>query len=157
MKKKSVIFLILIVAVISSVCVGASGLPVQNDNLNETAMTDAQNTEEDVLNKIELHFLDVGQGDSTLVILPDGKTMLIDAGTSEYGDTVVNYIKDLDISKIDYLVMTHPDADHIGGMSEVIDNFDIATIYMTDKTSTTKTFEDLLLKIKNEGLNITIP
>ncbi|MCL2157350.1 MAG: MBL fold metallo-hydrolase, partial [Methanobrevibacter sp.] len=58
-------------------------------------------------------------------------------------------------SKIDYLVMTHPDADHIGGMSKVIDNFDIGNIYMTDRISTTKTFEDLLLKIESKNLNIT--
>ena len=145
-------------AVIVSICVSASDLHLENFNLDEIKFqnVNAQTTiVKEALGKIELHFLDVGQGDSTLVILPNNKTMLIDAGKKDHGTSVVNYIKNLNISKIDYLVMTHPDADHIGGMSTVIDNFDIGTIYMTDATSTTKTFEDLLLNIESKGLTIT--
>ena len=148
-KKIQTIFLVLIIAVALSISVGASELELEN------VLNIAQASFENDLGKIELHFLDVGQGDSTLVILPNGKTMLIDAGTRDSGATVVSYMKSLDISKIDYLVMTHPDADHIGGMSKVIDNFEIGSIYMTDMISTTKTFEDLLLKIESKDLKIT--
>jgi len=169
-KKIRAIFIVLSIAVILSIGISAMGLQLENFNLNDTTaignnhgsnenklqnVSAETNVKEDVLGKIELHFLDVGQGDSTLVILPNNKTMLIDAGKREYGTSVVNYIKKLNISKIDYLVMTHPDADHIGGMSTVINNFDIGTIYMSDVTSTTKTFEDLLLNIDSKGLTIS--
>jgi beta-lactamase superfamily II metal-dependent hydrolase len=153
MKKK---FILLILVIILSISIVSSGIQVENGNLNIINTDTQDNIEKDVLNKTELHFLDVGQGDSTLVILPNGETMLIDAGKSNYGDNVVNYIKNKNISKIDHLVMTHPDADHIGGMSKVIDNFDIGKIYMTDSISTTRTFEDLLLNIDSKDLNITI-
>ena len=174
MKKRiQIIFLLLIIAIISLMYVGASSLEIQTDNSNEIKaignteidkvklddiISYAQvNVGDDELNKIEFHFLDVGQGDSTLVILPNGKTLLIDAGGSNYGNKVVNYIKSLKISKIDYLVMTHPHADHIGGMEKVIDNFDIGTIYMTDMITTTKTFNDLLLNIERKNLKIITP
>lgn len=105
--------------------------------------------------ELEVSFIDVGQGDSTLVISPSGKTMLIDAGDNSYGKNVVEYIKELGISKIDVLVGTHPDADHIGGIDMVIDNFEIGTFYMPKKTHTTKTYEDVLTSAKNKGLKIT--
>ena len=96
------------------------------------------------LQYLTVHFLDVGQGDSEFIVLPDGKTMLIDAGESECGSTVVSYIKNLGYSKIDYLVATHPHADHIGGMTKVIQSFSIGAVYMPNTTTTTQTFTDLL-------------
>lgn len=103
---------------------------------------------------LSVHFLDVGQGDSTFIVLPDGKTMLIDAGESEYADSIVNYIKNQGFNSIDYLVATHPHSDHIGGMAKVIDNFNIKSIYMPKASTTTKTFENLLVTIKNSGLKV---
>lgn len=105
--------------------------------------------------RLTIHFLDIGQGDSEFIELPDGKTMLIDAGESEYGDDVVNYIKNLGYSKIDYLVTTHPHADHIGGMTKVVQSFSIGAVYMPNATTTTQTFSYLLTAIKSAGLTIT--
>ncbi|MEA4895137.1 MAG: MBL fold metallo-hydrolase [Oscillospiraceae bacterium] len=102
-----------------------------------------------------VHFIDVGQGDSEFIELPSGKTMLIDAGESEYGNTVVNYIKNLGYSKIDYLVATHPHADHIGGMAKVVQSFSIGSIYMPFATTTTQTYSYLLSAIKSAGLTVT--
>lgn len=104
---------------------------------------------------LAVHFLDVGQGDSEFIELPDGKTMLIDAGESEYGDTIVNYIKGLGYKKIDYLVATHPHADHIGGMAKVVQSFSIGSVYMPNATTTTQTYSSLLTAIKSAGLTIT--
>ena len=103
---------------------------------------------------LTVHYLDVGQGDSEFIAFPDGKTMLIDAGESEYGNTVVNYIKNLGYSKIDYLVATHPHADHIGGMAKVIQSFSIGAVYMPNATTTTQTYAELLSAIQSAGLNI---
>ncbi|MBR2744881.1 MAG: MBL fold metallo-hydrolase [Clostridia bacterium] len=107
-------------------------------------------------NYLRVYCLDVGQGDSILVV-NQGKTMLIDASTNEMGSTVVKYLKDLGIKKIDYLVGTHPHEDHIGGLDNVIKTFDIGTIYMPKKQSNTKTFEDVLNAIKAKNLKVTAP
>lgn len=102
----------------------------------------------------KVHFIDVGQGDSELVELPNGQTMLIDAGTPQSGNQVANEIKSLGYSRIDYLVATHPHADHIGGMAEIINSFDISEIYMPKVSTTTATYENLLDAIAAKGLSI---
>ena len=67
-----------------------------------------------------VHFIDVGQGDCTFIELPNGKTVLIDGGRSEYSGVVVGYIKNLGYKKIDCIIATHSDADHIGAVPQGI-------------------------------------
>lgn len=107
-------------------------------------------------NTLRVYCLDVGQGDSIL-INNNGKTMLIDASTNDMGNTVVKYLQSLGIKKIDYLVGTHPHEDHIGGLDDVINNFDIGTIYMPKVQTNTKTYEDVLDAIANKNLKVTTP
>nr|WP_225624287.1 hypothetical protein [Thermoanaerobacterium thermosaccharolyticum] len=57
---------------------------------------------------LKVHFIDVGQGDSEFIQTPSGKTMFIDAGTNEAGNSVVSYLKSLGINRIDILIGTHP-------------------------------------------------
>ena len=101
-----------------------------------------------------VHFIDVGQGDSEFIELPNGKTMLIDAGTTESGEKVANYIAGLGYSRIDYIVATHPHEDHIGGMARVLRSFDIGEIWMPRATSNTATFEGLLDVIAEKGIPV---
>ena len=103
---------------------------------------------------LRVHYLDVGQADSAFIELPDGKTMLIDAGNKGDGSSVVSYIKNLGYSTIDYLVATHPHEDHIGGMATVINSFNIGQIYMPKVASTTQAFEGLLTTIQDKGYSI---
>ena len=103
---------------------------------------------------IVVHFLDVGQGDSEFIQLPEGKCMLIDAATAEYGNKIIEQIKALGYTKIDYLVATHPHSDHIGGMKAVVESFDIGEIYMPRAENNTKTYENLLLAVSDKGLSI---
>jgi len=112
-------------------------------------------TTEKASSGLKVHFLDVGQADSILVQLPNGQSMLVDAGNNADGPSVVSYLKQQGIKKIDYLVATHPHEDHIGGMDNVIRSFDIGQVFMPRATTTTKTFEDVLLAIKEKGLKIT--
>lgn len=107
---------------------------------------------------LEVRFLDVGQADSTLVLLPGGKTMLIDAGGNSTADALVDYLAQQGITRLDYLVGTHPHEDHIGGLDKVIDRFDVGEIYMPrvqdSQVPTTRTYEDVLTSMENKGLTV---
>ena len=103
---------------------------------------------------LSVHFIDVGQGDSTLIVAPRGEAMLIDAGNNGVGEDVIAYMKKQGVEKLDILVGTHPDADHIGGLDTVIYEYDVENLYMPRKSHTTKTFKDVLLAAKEKGLNI---
>lgn len=137
-----------------------------NDNVSSEVLDNLENvsiqTGNDCIttipqdNNLRVYCLDVGQGDSIL-ITNNNKTMLIDASTNEMGSRVVKYLNDLGIKKIDYLVGTHPHEDHIGGLDNVIKNFDIGTIYMPNVVVTTKTFEEVIDAISAKKLKVTSP
>ena len=98
-----------------------------------------------------VHFIDVGQGDSTFIELPNGETMLIDAGEREYGDRVVAYIYNQGYDTLDYVVATHPHTDHIGGIVDVLNAFPTKNFYMTSYVNPTQTFDDMLTAVENNG------
>ena len=103
---------------------------------------------------LAVHFLDIGQGDSIFIELPNSQTMLVDAGENYYGEGIINYIYDCGYEKLDYLVATHPHSDHIGSMSYIVRHMDIDAVYMPKVSTATKTYENLLDSISNKGLKI---
>lgn len=105
---------------------------------------------------VSVHFIDVGQADSILVCA-NGETMLIDAGTKKMSYRVVDYLHKRRIKRIDHLVATHPHEDHIGGMADVIDQFEIGALYMPKETANTKTFENMVKSAKAKGLRAKVP
>lgn len=107
--------------------------------------------------KMNVHFLDVGQGDAIFIQAPNGKTMLVDAGTKEYGDTVVAYLKAKNVEKLDYVVATHPDADHIAGLAAVLDSFTVGEFINSGKAHTTMTYEKLLETVLSKNIRYTEP
>ena len=110
----------------------------------------------EVTDDLKVYFIDVGQADSILITSKD-ETMLIDAGNNEDGVDVVNFIKEKGITKLNYVIGTHPHEDHIGGLDDVINAFDIENVYLPDITTNTKTFEEVLNAIENKHLEITTP
>ena len=120
----------------------------QNNNQNQN---DYINTNNDLL---KVHYLDVGQGDSIFIELPNNETMLIDAAEFYQSEKIKNYLKNLNYQKIDYVIGTHPHTDHIGGLKDIINTFEIGKIYMPKVVSTTKTYESLLMAIKDKNLKI---
>lgn len=147
------------------ILLGACGLKNENAN-NSSAVSepakDSSQTSAEVSQRgehsgeLKVHFLDVAQGDSIFIELPDGKCMLIDAGEREYAGRVISLIDCLGYTKIDYLIATHPHSDHIGGMQRVVENFEIGEIYMPEAISDTKTFISLLETIESKGLSINV-
>lgn len=105
---------------------------------------------------LKIYFIDVGQADSIL-ISNNNHNMLIDAGSNGDGEKLVNYFKSLNINSFDYVVGTHPHEDHIGGMDDIIRNFDIKNYYMPEKLSTSKTFEDVLDSLIEKNMQYTVP
>lgn len=101
-----------------------------------------------------VHFIDVGQGDATYIETPTGDDILIDAGNKGKGDAVVAYLKKLKVDDIEILISTHPDADHVGGLDEVINAFKVENVYAPKVSHTTQAYKDFLLAVKNEKLTI---
>ena len=104
---------------------------------------------------VTIKFIDVGQGEAILIALPE-KTMLIDAGPTGSAPKITQVLHELGREKIDYLVATHPDEDHIGGMADVISNTQIGAIYAPNKTNNTATYRKFLTAIQNNNLQITL-
>lgn len=105
---------------------------------------------------LEVHYLDVGQGDCTL-ILCDGHAMLIDAGDNDKGTAVQSYLESQGVTELDYVIGTHPDADHIGGLDVILYKFDCQTVLMPDFEKDTRTYDDVIQTMKQKCYENTSP
>ena len=149
MVKKSrlfAIFIIMVVLLVGSALIYASSFNLQDENSTIPS--------NDTLKVI---FFNVGQGDC--ILLKTGNhSMLIDAGNIGQDKLILNYLAENNVTTLDYLVATHPHADHIGSMSSVIRKMDnVSMVIMPDKTHTTKTFENLIDVIEEYNIPLTIP
>ena len=113
-------------------------------------------SEGQLTDKLTVHFLDVGQGDCALITCGE-HAMLIDAGDNSMGTMVELYLRKQNIKKLDYVIGTHPDADHIGGMDVIIYKFDCDTIILPDFEKNTATYRDVIDTINNKNYKITRP
>ena len=103
---------------------------------------------------LAVSFIDVGQGDATL-IQSGGENYLIDAGRPEAGPEVVDFLRSRGVQELDGLVATHPDADHIGGLPDVLDAFPVSTVYLSGEADkATTTFNTFLRAVQNEGAQV---
>ncbi len=131
--------IVILVSVVSALLADKTHIPQRNDE------------------ELLVHFIDVGEADCSYIELPDGKTLLIDAGEVENGEQVAKYIKDRGAKKIDFLIGTHPHADHIGGLAHIIENFDIGKIYMPKVQQNSRVFENTILAVKDKNKTIISP
>ena len=134
------------------------------DNIN---LTDNKNVElKQVDNQInetidgnanfKIYYLDVGEADSIL-IENNGEYALIDAGNNEDGKNLVDFFNTLGITNFKYVIGTHGHEDHIGGMDDIIKNFNIEHFYMPDVLVNNKTFEEIIDNLDKKGIEYETP
>ncbi|MFA5268490.1 MAG: lamin tail domain-containing protein [Methanoregula sp.] len=133
------IILILIVGIFSA---GCTDFPVWDDGSSLRANTTGD---------LRAYFLDVGQGDSSVILFKD-KVILIDAGEIDRGDRVVSDLKKLGVTRIDLLVATHPHSDHIGGMPKVLAAFPVKKVLDSGIPSTSSLYEHFLETVDEENI-----
>lgn len=126
------------------------------DFVTEGVISNTYKTDSSSAGQMQVHFIDVGQGDATLIAC-DGHYMLIDAGNNDKGTTVQSYLMSQGVEKLDYVIGTHPDADHIGGLDVVIYKFACDTIIMPDVANDTRTYDDVVQAMKSKGYQTTYP
>ncbi|MFK2827208.1 S-layer homology domain-containing protein [Bacillus sp. B190/17] len=103
------------------------------------------------------HFIDVDQGDSILIQTPNGKTILVDGGKRSAGEKVVAYLKKAGVTSIDVVVATHPDADHIGGLINVLQSIPVKKVLDSGKVHTTETYHEFLSLIDTKNIAFEVP
>ena len=106
--------------------------------------------------KLNIIFFYVGQADSSLIMAYD-KTMLIDAGNNEDGKNIAKYIHELGINKIDYVVGTHSDEDHIGGLDDIIDSFEIGKIFMSKNGTEKVNYQNVIKAANKKNIEVVKP
>lgn len=104
----------------------------------------------------EIHFIDTGNSDAIL-ILNDGKAMLVDGGDNDDEARVVNYLRKQGVRKLEYVVATHPHADHIGGLDAVLDHYEVGQLLVANGSAETKTYRDFIEAAMNSGLSPSVP
>lgn len=136
---------------------------IQSENTNNTTRNIVYMQTGDVQENVDLEndnlnilFLYVGQADSTLIKLKD-KVMLVDAGNNEDGMNISNFLKSEGISKIDYLVGTHADEDHIGGLDDIVNELEIGKIFMPKIGEDAKNYQNVVKAAKKKNLEIENP
>jgi competence protein ComEC len=103
---------------------------------------------------LNIHYIDVGQGDSELIQV-NGNNILIDAGTND--KKALNYLKSIGVTTLDYVIATHPHEDHIGSMDDVVNNCKVGTFYAPKVITTTRTYENMVKALKAKKLKINVP
>ena len=160
--------LLLVIAVVVAVALaGCAGAPLGDPasaepSTDETppATSDEGSAVTTANGTLEVHYINVGQSVSTLVVGPDGETMLVDTGHyNDDGEHVIAYLQRHDVERIDHLVTSHNDADHIGGNGAIIDYYEteadgIGAVYDPGIAASTRTYGEYLDAVEEHGVTL---
>lgn len=137
----------ILAVIIAVIVVGVFVFQSVQDNANKVTIP---------MDGLYVHYIDVGQGDSELICC-GGEYMLIDAGEPSASDTVVDYLNDHGIEKLEYVVCSHGHADHCGGLDAVVENFDVGTVFTSPYPGDTSSYEIFSDAVSAKGLDMTVP
>ncbi len=158
-KNKKILGLTLGVLCLLASAMGITGIPRGINELEEMIglMMNADAGDPGVeAGQMEVHYLDVGQSDATLVLCGE-ETMLIDAAEDSMGTAVQNYLQKRGIKKLKYLILTHTDADHIGGADVIITKFDVERIFLSDTPKESSAYRNLMEAMKSRNYTFETP
>lgn len=110
----------------------------------------------DEAGKLRINYLDVGQGDCTLIQTPAEKNILIDAGTPDSYNKIKTYLDERGITRLDVVVATHPHSDHIGSLPKIIDHYAVGAVYAPKVEAETKLYQRFLESVAKKGLKIDV-
>ncbi|WP_434799642.1 ComEC/Rec2 family competence protein [Terrisporobacter vanillatitrophus] len=175
-KKKKEIFLRTLICYLITLCVFITSTPKLNvaiadsqllsEAVNKISLStnkkekkSSEEKDEDVISNVyegQLHFINTGNSDAIL-IRQGGEAVLIDGGDNDDEETVVNYLKDIGVKELKYVIATHPDADHIGGLDAVINSIPVEAVYVSNGDANTKTYSDFITAMSNKNLYPSVP
>ena len=151
-RKKSTSPIVTIIAIIAVLLASLFGVNIE-DFITHSA------PEQNLEGQLVVHMIDVGQADCFLLV-QDGKSALVDCGTRSTGKDAVQYLKELGVTKLDYVIGTHPHDDHMGGMYEILTNFEIGTVIYPDVEDgeiTANWYAKLMNEITTGNYNVDYP
>lgn len=153
-KLRKITVILILILIISALCLFFNVLNplIVNWLKNDFSIVSAHNN-------LLVHFVDVGQGDAIAINLPDNKLAVIDAGPNNERGNLVDYLNENVFNfkhnkTIDYLILTHADADHIGGAIKLIEEYDVGILYMPTIETDTQTYLNLCAKVDEKHLNV---
>lgn len=149
-RRQLLYFFLVAIILTGGLAVGARMSSASSARAKEAGAKDTQ------AGQMQVHFIDVGQGDAVLVMC-GGQAMLIDAGDYTKGTAIQNYLQKQGVKKLDYLILTHPDSDHIGGAPVVITKFEIGKVFLSNYEKDNKTYQKLIQALDNKRLKYTTP
>ncbi len=144
MNKYKITIIFLIVAILFSACTSPFYLDLSQQSSQVTS------------DEAFFHFIDVGQGDCTL-IQGENTNILIDSGTYEGGYTAYNYLKDIGVNRIDYFISTHPHEDHLGGAATIISGIKTENVFINGNVSNSDFFDEFLDVLEYKNITPKIP
>lgn len=112
------------------------------------------NFNNNTVNGLVVHYIDVGQGDSILIQTKE-KNMLIDSGPNDSIRKLSSYLNSLHIKKLDYVIATHPHEDHIGNMDYILKKYTVTTFMAPKVTTNSSYFNDMITELKHKNMNIS--
>lgn len=115
-----------------------------------TDRADDDTSSKQITSGIRFDFIDADQSDCTLITTPNGKRILVDTGMIDKAPDILGFLEEAKVKSIDYLILTHPHSDHIGGAPEIMTVYDVGCIIMPDAAETGSSFDKLLAAIENE-------
>lgn len=154
-KRKQVNYRKLIIKLFSVFCAIIVGIGAflisKGTSPNEDAQLPSENPQA-CYGDLRVYAIDVGQGDSFLLISPMGRTMLIDSGESNQDEVVISFLRDRGVEKVDIVVASHPHTDHIGSMASILDEFETDRILLPEVDYPTNTYTNLLETIDDKKI-----